>query len=145
MLLSGWTIAPIFTAQTGLPYTPTVTGNSPSGSGATGSGSIGAQGATRVPFLERNSFRLPSVVVMDLRISRSFRLWERGRVEIMGDAFNLPNHVNYTGAVTQSYTVGGTLAAPLFTYAPSFGTLTSANNNNVLSARQIQIGARFTF
>jgi hypothetical protein len=145
MLLSGWTIAPIFTAQTGLPFTPTVSGNSPSGTGATGSGSIGAQGATRVPFLERNSFRYPSIVVMDLRVSRGFRLWDRGRVEIIGDAFNLPNHVNYTGVVAQSYTIGGTAAAPTFIYFPTFGTRTAANNNNVLSARQIQIGARFTF
>jgi hypothetical protein len=82
---------------------------------------------------------------MDLRISRGFRLWEHGRMELMGDAFNLPNHVNYTGVVAQSYTVGGTAAAPQFTYFPTFGTRTAANNNNVLSARQIQIGARFTF
>jgi hypothetical protein len=66
-------------------------------------------------------------------------------LELTGDAFNLFNHVNYTGVITEQYTVGGTAAAPALNYFPSFGTLNAANNNTVLVPRQIQIGARFTF
>ncbi len=144
-LLSGWTIAPIITAQTGLPFSATVTGNPPSGSGNAASGVIGAQGSSRVPFLERNSFRYPAVFDTDLRISRAFLFRERVRFELIADAFNLTNHVNYTSLVTQQYTLGGTAATPVLTYSSSFGQLTAANNTNVLVPRQIQLGARISF
>jgi hypothetical protein len=144
-LLDGWTIAPINNAQSGQPFSPTVSGNPPSGSGNTGSGVTGSQGSTRVPFLERNSYRYPAVNVLDLRISRSFAIREHTRLELLGEAFNMLNHVNYTSATTQMFTLGGSAANPTLTYTPSFGQLTAANNNNVLTARQIQIGARITF
>jgi hypothetical protein len=145
-ILSGWTIAPMFSAATGLPFTPTVSGNPPSGSGNAGSGVIGAQGSSRVPFLARNSFRMPGIDTMDLRVSRTFHFSaERVKFELIGESFNLFNHVNYTGIVTQMYTLGGTAAAPVLTYFPTFGTLNAANSNTVLSSRQIQIGARITF
>lgn len=145
-LLSGWSIAPLAIAQSGLPFTPTVTGNPPSGLGNAGSGVIGSQPSTsRVPFEERNSFRLPATANVDLRVARSFTIREKMHLELTGDAFNLFNHVNYTGVITEQYTVGGTAAAPALNYFPSFGTLNAANNNTVLVPRQIQIGARFTF
>ena len=144
--LSGWTIAPILFAQSGAPYTPTVSGNPPAGLGNTASGVLGAQqSTTRVPFLERNSFRYPATAGMDLRVSRSFPLREKVRLELIGEAFNISNHVNYTNATAQAYTIGGTAAAPLLTYFSNFGQLTAANNNNVVSPRQIQIGAKITF
>jgi hypothetical protein len=144
-VLSGWTIAPIFFAQSGAPYTPTVSGNPPAGLGNTASGVLGAQGSTRVPFLERNSFRYPATAGVDVRVSRSFPIMEKARLELIGEAFNLTNHVNYTAANTQAYTLGGTAAAPLLTSFSNFGQLTAANNNNVVVPRQIQIGAKITF
>ena len=145
-LPSGWTVAPIFTTQTGLPYTGAVTGNLASGSGATASGDIGDRDSTnRVPFLERNSFRYPGLIDVDLRISRAFHLRERAQLQLIGEMFNLTNHVNYTSAITTAYTVGGTATAPVFDYAPSFGTLTGANNTTVAVPRQLQLGARFSF
>jgi hypothetical protein len=145
-LLSGWTISPMFAAATGAPFSPTVSGNPPSGAGNVGSGVIGAQGSSRVPFLGRNSYRYPGVDSVDLRISRTFKfVCECMKVELIGEAFNLINHVNYTGITSQMFTLGGTAAAPTLTYFNNFGTLTSANNNNVISARQIQIGARVSF
>ncbi len=145
-LFTGWTIAPIAIAQSGLPFTPTVSGNPPSGLGNAGSGVIGSQPTTnRVPFLERNSFRLPATANVDLRIARAFKIREKMKFELTGDAFNLFNHVNYTGVVAQAYTLGGTAASPTLTYFPTFGQLNAANNNTVLGPRQIQIGARFSF
>jgi hypothetical protein len=145
-LLSGWTIAPIFVAASGLPFTPTTSGNPPSGLGNAGSGILGAQQATtRVPFLERNAYRYPGTNNMDLRIARNFKLRERARLELIGEAFNLYNHFNATSVTTLMYTVGGTAAAPAVTYNPNFGTITNANNNNVLGPRQIQLGAKVTF
>jgi hypothetical protein len=145
-LLTGWTIAPIFTAASGLPLNPTVSGNPPSGLGNTASGVVGSQPATnRVPFLERNSFRYPGQWDVDLRIARSFRVWERAKLEIIAEAFNLFNHENFTAATAQNYTIGGTAAAPVMTYFSNFGQLTAANNNNIVTPRQIQFGAKITF
>jgi hypothetical protein len=151
-LLSGWTFAPIITAASGLPFSPTVSGNPPSGSGNTASGVTGSQGGTpsgataaRVPFLERNSYRYPGMNEIDLRIARSFKLYERAKLELIGESFNLFNHVNYTGVTQQMFTMGGTAANPTLSYTTNFGQLTAANNNNVLVPRQIQIGARISF
>lgn len=144
-LLSGWSIAPIITAQSGQPFSPTISGNPPAGLGNAGSGVTGSQGATRVPFLERNSYRYPGVNYLDVRVSRAFRLRERAKLELIGEAFNIMNHVNFTGAVTQMFTLGGTAATPTLTYTPTFGQMNAANNNNVYVPRQIQIGARVSF
>jgi hypothetical protein len=144
-LLSGWTIAPIFTAQSGQPYTATTSGNPPSGLGNTGSGITGSQGSSRVPFLERNSQRYPSIFDMDLRVARAFAIRERARLELTAEAFNLTNHFNATSATTLMYTLGGTAADPTLTYNPNFGQITGTDNNNVYTPRQIQLGARFSF
>jgi hypothetical protein len=144
-LLSGWNIAPVFTAATGLPFTPTTSGNPASGLGNAASGVLGAQGNSRVPFLERNSYRFPGQNDMDLRISRRFNIGERVKAELSGDAFNLYNHFNATSVTTLMYTLGGTAANPTMTYNANFGQITNANNNNVIGPRQIQIGAKVTF
>ena len=144
-LLSGWTIAPVITWQTGQPYTATSSGNPPSGSGNAASGITGSQGSSRVPFLERNSQRYPSIFITDLRIARSFPIGERVKLQLTGEAFNLANHFNATSVTTLMYTLGGTAAAPTLTYNSNFGQITGADNNNVYTPRQIQIGARFSF
>lgn len=138
------TIAPVFSCATGLPFSPTVSGNSPSGAGSVTSGDVGASGSSRVPFLERNSFRMPGIDTFDLRFSRMFTLHERAKLEIIAQSYNVLNHVNYTGVVTEMYTTGGTAAVPTMTFFPTFGTLNAASNT-VLSARQVELGARVTF
>ena len=144
-LLSGWTVAPIFVAQSGFPFSPTISGNPPSGAGNAASGILGAQGSSRVPFLERNSYRYPGTNSMDLRISRSFRLKEEVKLELIGEAFNLYNHFNATGLTTLMYSIGGTATAPVLNYNANFGQITGANNTTLLMPRQIQVGARITF
>jgi hypothetical protein len=149
-LLSGWTVAPVFFAGSGLPFTPTISGNPPSGLGNAASGVTGSQAATaRVPFLERGSYRYPGQNNIDLRVAKALPIGERVKVELSGEAFNLFNHVNFTAVTTQMYTVGGTAALPTLTYfqtsTSGFGLLTNANNNNVVGPRNLQIGARVTF
>ncbi|HUI56682.1 MAG TPA: TonB-dependent receptor [Bryobacteraceae bacterium] len=149
-LLSGWTVAPVFFAGSGLPFTPTVSGNPPSGSGNTASGVTGSQASTsRVPFLERGSYRYPGQQNVDLRIAKAFLIHEKIKLELSGEAFNLFNHLNFTSVTTQMFTLGGTAAAPTLTYfqtsTSGFGLLTNGNNNNVVGPRNIQIGARISF
>ena len=89
---------------------------------------------------------MPGVDTMDLRVSRAFKfVCECVKVELIGEAFNVINHVNYTSINTQMYTLGGTAAVPVLTSFANFGQLTAANNNNVISSRQIQIGAKLSF
>ncbi|HXN63795.1 MAG TPA: TonB-dependent receptor [Candidatus Acidoferrales bacterium] len=146
-VLGGWHMSLEQVAQSGVPFTATITGNPPSGSTAVvNSGPEGGQTSTRVPFVERNGSFLPPTVNTDIRIGRSFQIWERARIEFTAEAFNLFNHVDYTAATGTLYTTGGTLAAPTLSYnTTSFGQLTNANNGVFIGARQLQLGARISF
>jgi hypothetical protein len=68
-------------------------------------------------------------------------------VELIGESFNLPNHVNYTSVSTAMYTVSGSAnaGAGLLTFNNSFGAYNNANSNFIYNPRQIQLGARFNF
>jgi hypothetical protein len=85
--------------------------------------------------LGRNTFRGDDYVSVDLRVDRRFRLSERTSLLLLGEVFNLFNHIN----VTDINTVWGraTLGqAPL----PTFNTPRAVGN-----ARQFQLGVKLTF
>jgi hypothetical protein len=137
-IFGGFTIAPIFVAQSGNVYTATFTGtvaNTPVSGGLTGSG-----GGSRIPLFERNSFRQPKLVNMDLRISRRFRLRESMNLEVLAEGFNIFNRYQVTGVNAQAYNLTGTTLTPL----EAFGRVTSAGNS-IYRERQIQFAARFQF
>ena len=69
---------------------------------------------------------------MDLRISREIPCRERFRIQVLGEAFNLMNHVNYT----YLNTTWGTGLTPRST----FGSYLAAAN-----PRQIQLGLKLRF
>ncbi|MBA2379600.1 MAG: TonB-dependent receptor [Blastocatellia bacterium] len=136
-IFGGWTIAPIFTAQSGSPYSATVSGNAP---GGTSFGILGAGGFSRLPNLERNAFRAPSIYTMDLRISRRFRFTERMNLEFLAEGFNIFNRNNITGVNSRAYLISGTnLNADA-----NFGVPT-AGGNSIFRERQIQFATRFQF
>jgi Carboxypeptidase regulatory-like domain len=145
--LSGWTVSLNEIAESGLPYTPSISGNEPSGLGATISagGPTGGATSSRAFFVPKNGFTLPATVNTDMRLARSFHIYERTRLEFTVEAFNLFNHVDYNSASTALYTIGGTAAAPTLTYNTAFGSLLSANNSVFIGARQLQFGAKFSF
>ena len=141
-LANGWELAPIFQAQTGLPYSLVTSGSAPGGA----SGSInGSGGATRLFEVGRNTYRYPNTYVFDLRLSKSIKIAERVNLQVLGEAFNLANHLNTTAINNTGYIIGGTTTAPTLTYNGPFGTRTNANSNFVYSTRQIQIGAKLSF
>jgi hypothetical protein len=80
----------------------------------------------------RNSARQPSTSSVDVRLSRTFALGARQRVQALVEAFNVLNHVNVL-VVNNTF---GTGATPL----PSFGQPTTASD-----PRQIQVGIRWSF
>ena len=152
-IFNGWTIAPIFVAQSGNPYTATFNGNlstnttfpntasNPIAGGLTGSG-----GGSRIPLFERNAFRQERLINLDLRVSRRFRFTESMNLEFLAEAFNIFNRFQVTGANTAAYAISGTSSINGTTLTPltAFGAVTSAGNS-IYRERQIQLAARFQF
>ncbi len=136
-IFGGFSIAPIVTIQSGRPYSAGTSGNA---TGATSLGIIGAGGDTRLPNVERNSFRLPYAFNVDLRISRRFRLTETANFEIFAEGFNIFNRVNITNLGTRAYTVSGNN----LNFDPLFGVPNEAGNS-IFRERQIQFAARLQF
>jgi len=144
--LDGFTIAPIISASSGGPYTGFVSGNAPPANRIF-TGILGSGGTNRIPSVGRNSFRLPYTTNVDLRIARSFSLPGRTRIEVLAEAFNLFNRINYTTVNQTFYTIGGTAAAPTLTYnSATFGAFTNANSGTFAPRpREIQLGIRINF
>ena len=173
-LLGGWRIAPLVQIQSGLPYTPSVSasgfksvtvtpqefsGCTPvapattcseplSGTGVNGDGSS----ASRLPFIERDSFHYPKSAVVDVRVGKNFYfgshagLLGRLRFEVFAELFNVMNHQNITGLTTEAYTLTASAAGvPTLTPYANFGTYTNSNSNWAYSSRQMQVAARLHF
>ncbi len=165
ILLDGWRIAPLVQAQTGLPYSPTISSSSfktvtltgggtgtLAGTGINGAGS----GSTRVPWIARNSYFYPKTAVVDLRLGKNFSLPSinrfglngEPRFEIFAELFNLMNHQNITGLNTEAYTltdVAASSTVQTLTPYSGFGTYTNSDSNYTYSPRQLQISARLHF
>ncbi len=77
--------------------------------------------------LQRNAFRGPDFTRLDFRLSKLFPLGAKRRVEVLAEAFNLTNRVNY-GGYTSSI------------QSSSFGKSASAS-----APFQAQLGLRFDF
>src|SRR5262249_8104029 len=95
-IVNGFSISPIFSAQSGKPFTASVSGNAPI-TPRQSTGILGAGGTARPFFLGRNTFNFPNIYVVDLRVGRKFRVTEGTKIEFLVEAFNLFNHVNVTG------------------------------------------------
>jgi hypothetical protein len=84
-----------------------------------------------------NNMKGPGVFQFNLAVSRNFPVWGEGRsIQLRGEAFNLPNHLNPSTPVN-------TLTAP------NFGQITSdISGNNGIGAgdyRVIQLALKFIF
>jgi len=87
-LAEGWQITGIFNAQTGQPYT------------ALTNSDLNADGNSRnerAPGFGRNTFRMPGIISVDPRVSRTFTFTERTKLQLIAEAFNVFNHTNVTG------------------------------------------------
>ena len=168
-LFEGWGVAPIVTAQTGLPYSATTSGTQ---NNAALSGPLGVGGAARLPKFdyyghletERNIFSMPKTADFDLRVGKDFTFDEFGkhlRFEVFAELFNALNHQNITSVSTGSYTIcnrqgtaGVAGGCPNITYPSgtgtlvynaNFGTYNNSNSNATYTPRQLQIAARLHF
>jgi len=161
-LANDWQLSPIYSSQSGLPYslvtagtpptitlsttTDPVTGNITTVSAKPlGGGVNGSNGRKGIDFVGRNTFQMKRTIDMDLRLSKRVKFGEHYSVEALGEAFNIFNHQNVTGVNNTGYIVGGTATSPTLSYNSSFGSITNSNSNFAYTSRQIQIGFRFFF
>jgi hypothetical protein len=155
-LANDWQLAPIYSSQSGLPFslvtsgtpafsttsTDPVTGNVTTVTYNALGGSInGFNGRKGIDVVGRNTFQLKRTIDMDLRLSKKLKFGERYSAEFLGEAFNIFNHMNITSANTTGYIISGTT----LTFNSSFGKNTNGNSNFAYTPRQIQAGFRFFF
>jgi hypothetical protein len=135
-LLRSFTLAPIFTASSGRPFNVILGFDANQDRNAN---------TDRPAGLGRNVGQGPAYVSLDLRLAREFRISRsrETRLEAMVEAFNVFNHVNYSGVNT----VIGTAALP----AGPIRGLSSRSPSDPLGfttafdPRQIQLGLRLTY
>lgn len=149
LLIGGWRLNGIFVGQSGLPFTPTVSG-SPSNTGG-GSRADVVSGVPKYPAHQtvnawfnraafttpalytwgnagRNSLRGPAEINVDSAVEKSFPMAKERYLEMRIEFFNLFNHPQFQ--VPASNISDG-----------NAGTITSTSN----TARQLQGSVRFTF
>ena len=129
-VLNGWSISPIYTIYSGGAYTGTV-------SGATLNGT---NGDNLFPLAGRNSYRLPSLKNLDLRLSKRFRFSERYNLELLAEGFNVFNSTHVFGVNSTLYTRSGTA----LNYNNNFGQVTGTDST-LYRERQIQFAVRFQY
>ncbi len=145
-VLNGWSLAPIFVLYSGAPYSATTTGVT--------RGLNFSNGDFRYTELPRNSFRLPAIKNVDLRVSKRINFSERYNLELLSEAFNLFNRTQvfgktntlYTGTTTNCGSVNG-ISTPVtngLCYTPTFGAVNSTDSNKYRE-RQVQFALRFHF
>jgi hypothetical protein len=156
---NGWTIAPVWTVQSGVPYSYGLSGGTSIVGGASsfnGSGGTGGGVAQHVDFraypqyassnvfngvgAQRDSLRQAAIIDVDARLSRSFSFRDKYKLTLGTESFNIMNHEEFTSYNTTAYVLSGTTA----TYQSTFGT-PSAAGNTVYRERQIQFVGRFEF
>ena len=173
-VVSGWEVAPIFTWQTGNPFTIVLSNSSAiNGVANTVTPTVSApiqvsgnpfgqwianpsvfevpQPANTFGNVQRNSVYGPGFTNLDLALVKNTKLTERVTLQVRADAFDALNHPNY-GQPGQS---GGILAASLISPTATnpgnqfstFTTIISTRfpNGDSGSARQIQLAVKLMF
>ncbi len=132
-VLNGWQLSTIATLQSGRPYTSTI-GQNPD---------LNNDGNTRndrTPGQGRNALRGPNFLDDDVRLSRYFPLGtERVRLQLIGEAFNVTNRVNFISLRTTQYNFTGTAFVPLTNFfTPALGSAAG-------DPRILQLAAKIVF
>jgi Carboxypeptidase regulatory-like domain/TonB dependent receptor len=94
--------------------------------------------ATRV---QRNGERLPGTATVDARLSRRFALPRNTALEVLVEAFNLANRVNYTDVNN----IFGPRSFPDEPQRDELGRVTYGGYTKAGAPRQVQIAARLSF
>lgn len=135
-VLGGWTLSSIITAQSGYPFTPTV------------SSDLNGDGISRnerVPGVRRNSEQMPNFYSFDPRITKDVRLAEGVKIQLIGEAFNVLNHTNIVGVTTNQYLFSGNTLTPNATGINAYRVPTSFGSAASYNGRVIQLAGKIVF
>jgi hypothetical protein len=138
VIFNDWTLAPVFYAFSGSPYSAGV-----SVSGAGGAGGVNQSGgANRFPFIPRNFYNRPKIVNFDMRLSRRIKFNESTNIEFLAEAFNLFNRTQVTNVNSTLYSQNFTTNT--FTFNTPFQSITETGAT-LFRERQVQLAVRFEF
>ncbi|MFT4113712.1 TonB-dependent receptor domain-containing protein [Silvibacterium sp.] len=157
-LINSWHLNPVIQIQNGLPYSAAITGTQPSETygnytyAAASSGMNGSATSTYLTQIGRDTYMQPKTADVDLRLEKDLPVSQRFNVELLGEVFNVFNHVNVTGVTSTAYSISGSnlVYNPFSTTGgvsgeSGFGSVTNANSNFVYSQRQVQLGLKLDF
>ena len=133
-VLNGWSFAPNFNYYSGRPFNGNVSGTSLNR----------MFGDTFFPLAGRNAFRLPSLVNLDVRLSKRFRFSETMALEFIAEGFNVFNRTHVFAVNSNLYARQGNPTPNELRYVPEFGTV-SGTDSTLYRERQIQFATRFQF
>ncbi len=105
-LVNDWSMNPVFQMQNGLAYSAVI-GSGSAAVSTYSSGVDGAGGGSWLPFIGRNTYKYPRDIILDLRLEKQIPITvgdKTYRLQLLGEAFNLPNHQNVTGVSNSAYT-----------------------------------------
>jgi len=153
-LTNNWSLKPLVQMQTGLPYSVSVTNTGSNQCAQVGclvpfSSGLGGTGVTYIPQIGRNTLYAPRAIVVDARLQKDFKIWEKYNLQLIAEGFNLANHQNITGMNTTAYAIQQPAGGPpnALQWQTNFGTPSSSgvNGNYAYQVRQFQFGARIMF
>lgn len=148
-VVGGWQLSPIFTAQTGLPFTPGIAGNPTNTTGGIrpdrlANGNLPRGERTPDRWFDVSAFAVPSpftfgnsgnyildgpgLINLDATIRRTFAIHEKVRLDFRTEIFNFLNEAQFlfpNGTINQ----------------PTAGVI----SQTATSARQIQFGLKLVF
>jgi len=129
VLASGWTFSGIASYQGGQPYSPTV---------STDLNNDGNSANDLAPGFTRNSFRLPSIISVDPRITRDINFFSTMKLQLIAEAFNVLNRHNISNVNRTFYSYNAT--TKVLTPNATFGVPTATSGQRI-----IQLAAKLTF
>ena len=147
-VLSGFELAPIFTAHSGHPFNLLAGGEVNGNNHTTNERPIGAP---------RDTGLGPGYIDFDMRLSWEHKLGERANVRFTAEGFNIANRTNFASVnnevgplfgLTPGFTTFNVHGLRPGTALPGGGTVTSSTPLAFTSAfpkRQVQLGVRITF
>jgi outer membrane receptor for ferrienterochelin and colicin len=156
-VVNGWQLSTITTLASAHPVTATMNSVSTSANGVfTGialanSTLNGSGGWSRVPFLPVGGVNVDQIYNVDGRITRSFPVAERVKVNLAFEAFNMFNTIHNTSVQTAAYSVtsvnGAGVIRPVLTNGVSLVGAGTASQGfpDGTNARRCQVALRVTF
>jgi len=131
-VLGNWQLSWILTAQSGQPYSGVINYDL---------NNDGDFATDRMPGVARNAFRLPTIVSLDPRLTRTVSV-PRAKLQFIWESFNVLNHPNISGVQNQQYTVSSSASECSGAIAPcllpqnkglsAFGTPTQSSGPRIM-------------